>query len=63
LIVKVNSAGAKWLRRQAYMAKYGVGSTTLNKWDHEGRIRTQRIGNLKYIEDRLPEPDSSNEAA
>jgi len=61
--MKANSTGAKWLRRQAYMAKYNVGSTTLNKWDNEGRIRTMRIGNLKYIEDRLPEPDSTNQAA
>jgi hypothetical protein len=58
-----NSTGAKWLRRQAYMQKYGVGSTTVAKWDNAGRIRTMRIGNVKYVEDRLPEPDSTNQSA
>jgi hypothetical protein len=50
-----------WIRRSAYLKKYMVGSTTFNKWDNEGRVRTMRIGNLKFAEDRLPTPDSTNE--
>jgi hypothetical protein len=48
-----------WLRRKRYMDKWDIGSTTVWKWEKEGRIEVMRSGKLVYIRDRPPAPNHS----